>query len=140
MTTFESQPALLHKNREEFYNLFSDLRNLNQFLPKIAADKIAEKMNDLECTVDTFSFSAPGIGKIGLRVSERFPFDRIIFVAENTPVDFNLQINLQEQAENETVCTIVAEAELNPFIKAMVSKPIQEAVNKFAETLAVIFK
>jgi len=140
MTHFESQSVLLHKNQEEIFNLFSDLRNLNQFIPKIAADKIADKLKDFECTVDTFSFSAPTIGKVGFRVNERFPFERIKFVAENMPIDLNLQINLQAHSENETVCIIAAEAELNPFIKGMVSKPIQEAVNKLAETLAGIFR
>ena len=139
MTTFESQPALLQKNQEEIFNLFSDLRNLNQLVSGNAADKIGDKIKDLECSVDTVSFSVSPIGKVGFRVSERTSFDRVKFVAENAPVDLNLLVNFQGHSKNETICIIAAEAELNPFIKAMVSKPIQEAVNKFAEAMAVIF-
>lgn len=135
MTTFESQPTPVHKSQEEIYNLFSDLNNIEKLLHKLPADKV----RDLEYTADTCTFSVSPVGRVGFRVKDRIPFERISFVAENAPVDLNFRIDLQKQEDNETICTIVAEAELNPFIKAMVSKPIQEAVDKLADGLKVIF-
>jgi carbon monoxide dehydrogenase subunit G len=131
MTTFESQPASVHKNREEVYNLFSDLNNIEKIVDKLPADKV----RDLEYTTDTCTFSISPLGKVGFRIKDRVPFEQINFVAENAPIDLSFRIDFQEQAENETIYRIVAEAELNPFIKAMVSKPIQDAVDKLAEGL-----
>jgi carbon monoxide dehydrogenase subunit G len=127
---------LIHRNPEEVYNLFSDLTNLKHLLHKLPADKI----QDLEYTADTCSFSISPVGKVEFRVTERIPFERIRFAAENAPVDIDFRIDLLKQQENETVCQIVAEADLNPFIKAMVAKPVQEVVDKIAESLPLMFK
>ncbi len=136
MTTFESQPTSIHKSAEEVYTLFSDLTNIEKFKDKLPSDKV----QDLEYTSETCTFSVSPIGKVGFQVVERVPFEKVAFSANGVPIGLSLQIDLQQQGENETLCKVTANADLNPFIKPMVSKPIQEAVDKIAETLAFIFK
>ncbi|MCD7972934.1 MAG: hypothetical protein LUG18_09785 [Candidatus Azobacteroides sp.] len=42
------------------------------------------------------------------------------------------------EAENGTSFRILANAEISPFLKPMVAKPLQDAIDKMAETFAVI--
>ena len=47
-------------------------------------------------------------------------------------------IQLKESAEDETKLKLTVKADLNVFIKPMVSKPLQEGLDKIAEMLTVL--
>jgi carbon monoxide dehydrogenase subunit G len=47
-------------------------------------------------------------------------------------------VQLKETAEQETKMKLTIKADLNPFLKPMVSKPLQEGINKIADVLANI--
>lgn len=87
---------------------------------------------------DSCTFDVNPIGKITLRIIEREPQKTIKFVADNSPIPLNMWIQLVSLNENETKTKITVKAELNPFIKPMVSKPLQDGLNKMAQMLTVI--
>jgi carbon monoxide dehydrogenase subunit G len=62
----------------------------------------------------------------------------IKLAVEGAPVALNLWIQLLPAGEGETKMKLTARADLNPFIKGMVSKPLQDGVNKMADALTVI--
>ena len=78
------------------------------------------------------------IGSITFRIIDREPNKTIKFEAENSPLPLNLWIQLVSTGENETASRITVKAELNPFIKPMVSKPLQEGVDKMADMLVIL--
>ena len=136
MTTFESRQTQIHKNSEELFNFFSDLNNIEKFKDKIPNDKI----QGLEYTTDSLSVSISPVGRISFRISERNPFERVMFVTEDAPVALQFEVLLyQQQQEEETIFQVIAKADINPFIKPMISKPLQDAVDKIAETFAMMF-
>jgi hypothetical protein len=53
-------------------------------------------------------------------------------------MEITLWIQLKETQENETKMKLTLRADLNPFLKPMLSKPLQEGVNKVADMLATI--
>ena len=55
-----------------------------------------------------------------------------------SPIPFFIWIQLLPTPEDNTAMKITLRAELNPFIRGMISKPLQEGVNKIAEAITLI--
>ena len=123
MTSFESKTVRIAHSSERVFELLSDLSNLERFKGALNAPG-NEKLKITG--YDTF------------RIIDREPNKTIKFEAENSPLPLNLWIQLVSTGENETASRITVKAELNPFIKPMVSKPLQEGVDKMADMLVIL--
>ena len=97
-----------------------------------------EKLKITGYDKDSLSIEVSPIGSITFRIIDREPNKTIKFEAENSPLPLNLWIQLVSTGENETASRITVKAELNPFIKPMVSKPLQEGVDKMADMLVIL--
>lgn len=134
MTQFQSETKTIHEDAEKIYAMLSDLNNIEKVKDQIPQDKI----KDLQFDTDSFKVSVAPIGQIGLRIIEREPGKTIKFQSENAPVESFLWIQLKQVAEKETKIRITVKAEINVFLKGMLSKPIQQGIDKFADMLAQI--
>jgi len=132
MTEFVSEVKTIPYNDDRIFAVLSDLANLEKIKDRIPQDKIA----DFEFDSDSCSFSIQPVGKIIFQIVEREPNKTIKFVTTNSPVPLFLWIQLKQAEENDTKLKITARAELNTFIKPMVSKPLQDAVDKVSDILA----
>jgi hypothetical protein len=56
----------------------------------------------------------------------------------NSPIAFNLWIQLLPLTEETCKMKLTIKAELNPFIKGMVAKPLQEGLEKMADVIQMI--
>ena len=84
----------------------------------------------------TCSFAVNPVGKITFQIVEREPNKTIKFATKQSPVPLNLWIQLKQVADMDTRMKLTVRAELNPFIQQMVSKPLQDALDKIATVLA----
>ncbi len=134
MTEFTSDIKTLPYSDEEIYAILSDLTNLERIKDKIPEDKIKEMTFDK----DSCSFSVNPVGKVKFSIVDRDPFKTIKFTADETPVEVSMWIQLKQTAENETKMKLTVKADLNPFLKPMLSKPLQDGVNKIADVLSAI--
>ena len=134
MTEFVSEIKTIPYNEADVFTMLSDLSNLERMKDKIPQEKIS----DFSFDKDSCSFSVNPVGKIKFSIVEREPNKTVKFKAEDSPVDVTLWVQLKQVDENDTKMKLTIKAELNPFIKPMVSKPIQEGINKVADVLAAI--
>lgn len=134
MTKFESEIKTIPANIERIYATLSDLNNLERIAGNLPQDKI----KDLTYDADSCSFSVQPIGAVSFRIVEREENKTIKFGTEKSPVDCFFWIQLLPNGEQESRMKLTVKAELNPFIKGMVSKPLQEGLNKLADVLAAI--
>ena len=132
MTTFESIAQKAEYNDTEIFSLLSDLNNIEKIKDKIPQDKV----RDLEFDTDSCRFTVDMVGQIGLRIIEREPPKTIKFAADQSPVSFNLWIQLKQVEENDTRIKVTVKADLNPMLKMVASKPMETFVNKLAEMLS----
>ena len=131
MTQFESGVKLIPYSQECVYNKISDLSNLK--------DKIPEgKVSDLSFDSDSLSFSIAPAGNVCLRIVDREPYKCVKFETEKSPLPFNLWIQVVPVSDTECKMKLTIKAEINPFIKGMIQKPLQEGLEKMAEMLAHI--
>ena len=102
-------------------------------------DKIPEgKVSDLSFDSDSLSFSIAPAGNVCLRIVDREPYKCVKFETEKSPLPFNLWIQVVPVSDTECKMKLTIKAEINPFIKGMIQKPLQEGLEKMAEMLAHI--
>jgi len=134
MTEFFSETKTVPYSGTDVYEVLSDLRNLEHLKGRIPE----ENLKNFFCDQDSCSVSVDPVGKVKFNIIDRQPVSAIKLQAEQVPFGLFLQINLDEASENETNLTVTVNADLNIFIKPMVSKPLQQAVDKMAEMMSAI--
>lgn len=132
MTDFLSEVKSIPYDSERIYAMLSDMSNLEKIKDRIPQDKI----KNFEFDSDTCSFAVDPVGKITFQIIEREPCKTIKFTTTNSPVPLTLWIQLKQIEEADTRMKITLRADLNPFIKPMVSKPLQDAVDKLSQVIA----
>lgn len=114
--------------------MLSDLNHLELAKDKIPQDKI----KDFSFDTDSCTVTVDPIGKIRFVIIDREPNSTIKFEAEQVPVGLNMWIQLKATDTNETKMKLTIKADLNPFLKPMVSKPLQQGLDKVAEVLSTL--
>lgn len=132
MTEFVSEIKTIPHTNADVYTVLSDLSYLEQARDRMPEDAI----KDLTFEEDSCSITADPIGKIKFKVVEREPQKTVKFVSEQLPFDVTMWIQLLPSGESETKMKLTIKAELNPFIKPMVSKPLQSGIEKVADRLS----
>lgn len=134
MNKFESSVKVIPFSQERVYEKLSDLKNLEAIKDRLPQDKV----QDMSFDTDTLSFSVAPVGQLTLKIVEREPSKCLKFETTNSPLPFNLWIQLVPSAEEECKIKVTIGMDLNPFMKAMVQKPLQEGLEKMVEMLAII--
>ena len=132
MTEFVSEVKTIPHDEDRIFTMLSDLSNLERIKDRLPQDKI----QDFEFDSDSCSFAVAPVGKITFRIVEREPNKTIKFETTNSPVPLFLWIQLKQVAPEDTKMKMTIKADLNPFIKPMVSKPLQDALDKIAVVIA----
>ncbi|MCC8152987.1 MAG: SRPBCC family protein [Tannerellaceae bacterium] len=132
MTDFVSEVQTIPYSDERIFIMLSDLSNLEKVKDRIPQDKI----KDFSFDIDTCSVTMAPVGTITFQIVEREPNNTIKFTTTNSPVPLHLWIQLKQVKANDTRMKITVRADLNPFLKPIVSKPLQDGVDKLATLLA----
>ena len=136
---FESSVKHIPYSQERVYNKLSDLNNLNSVHDRLdeIKEKSGGKLEDMSFDQDSITIKVQGIA-LSLRIIEREPMKCIKFEGDKTPVPLNLWIQILPGSDSEAKIKVTIRAEVNMFMKAMVSKPLQDGVEKLADMLAVL--
>lgn len=139
MAQFESSVKFVAYSQEQVYNKLSDLSNLESVRERLdlIKDKLDGKLEDMSFDRDSLSLKVQGVS-LTLRIIEREPMKCIKFEGDKSPIPLNLWIQILPVGDREAKMKVTIRAEVNMFMKAMVSKPLQEGVEKLAEMLAAI--
>ena len=133
-TRFESSVKQIPYPQQAVYDMLSNLENISKVMDRIPADKI----KDISFDRDHVSMSVDPVGAIKLAVCEREEPKCIKFQTEKSPVPFYVWIQMLPVTDTTSKMKITAEADLNPFIKTLVQKPLQDGVEQIADGLALI--
>ena len=147
MSTFESTVKQIPHRQESVFATLSDLSNLESLkesieqnrdrLPEEARQHI-DKLRDLKFSTDSLSIQAPMVGEVSLRIIEREPCKTIKFETENSPIPFNLWIQLLPTSDTTCKLKLTLKGDIPFMLKGMVKKPLQEGIEKVADMMAMI--
>jgi len=131
---FESSVKFVPYSQQAVYDNISDLNNLEKVRDRVPEDKVS----DFSFDHDTVSLSVAPVGQLQLRICDREEPKCVKFETVQSPVPFNLWVQVLPVDENNAKMKVTVKAELNPFIKSMIEKPLQDGVEKIAEALSQV--
>lgn len=132
MAEFTSEIKTIPYTDTDIFAVLSDLNHLELAKDRIPQDKI----KDFSFDKDSCTVTVDPIGKVKFVIIDREPSKTIKFEAEQVPVALNMWIQLQSSGDTETKMKLTIKADLNPFLKPMVSKPLQQGLDKVADILS----
>ena len=133
MATFESTVRQINYPQQSVYQLLSDLSNIDKVKDRIPEDKV----KDLTFDTDSIGINTP-MGAVKLNIVERDEPKCIKFETTESPLPFNFWIQILPVTVQSSKMKLTIKADLNPFIKGIVSKPLQEGIEKIADALQSI--
>lgn len=101
-------------------------------------DKVKDKLQSLSFDHDSLSVSVDPVGQISMRIIERDEPKTIKFESDNSPLSFNFWIQILPVTETSSKMKLTIDADIPFFAKGMVSKPLQEGIEKISDALAMI--
>ena len=131
---FESSVKQIPYPQEAVYENISDLRNLAKVQDRVPEDKV----NDFNYDEDTVSLNINPVGDLVLRICDRKEPKCVKFETVQSPVPFNVWIQVLPVDEQNSKMKVTLKADLPAFVKPMVEKPLQDAVDKVADALAQV--
>ena len=134
MKKFESSIKQVPYSQEAVYRNISDLSNLERVRDRVPADKI----DSFSFDSDTVSVSIAPVGQITLRIVEREEPKCVKFESVDSPLPFNLWIQVLPVGDNASKMKVTVKADLPFMLKGMVSGPLQDGVEKIADVLAMV--
>ena len=129
MLELESRTCIANGNQEQVFAFVSDFRQMGEVLPE-------EIMKGVEASETDCSFDFSGLGRIGLKISERKPFSLVAITGtQNTPATFILKISLSPVSENQTKLNFYLQAGLNMWLEMMAKDPLQQFLDMLADKM-----
>ena len=134
MTKFESSIKQIPYPVENVYRNISDLSNLERVRDRIPQDKL----QDFQFDSDSVQVSVSPVGTIKLRICEREDNKCVKFETEQSPLPFNLWIQVLPVDSSSSKMKVTVKADIPFMLKGMVSGPLQDGVEKIADALSKI--
>ena len=127
---FKSNWVKNKRSEKDLFEYIGDMNNMPPILP--------EQVVDIKADNDNLAFTIQGMGSVALRVKERKPNKLIQLVPEGkVPFQFVLNVHIRNN-EQQTECCFEIDANLNPLMQMMASRPLQNLVNMMAERAEII--
>ena len=139
MAQFESSVKFVPYSQERVYSKLEDLNNLSSLKERFeqVREKVGDKIQDVAFDRDSLTVTAQGMN-VTLRIIEREPCKCIKFEGDKSPIPVNLWVQILPVTEEQAKLKVTIRAEVNMFMKGLISKPLQEGVEKLVEMLAMI--
>jgi hypothetical protein len=134
MTEFKSDARRIPCRRQSVYDALSNMENLAKVKDRIPEDR----WKDLSFDKDSCSFLVQPFGLLRMVIVDRKEPQTLRLALEKAPVEASVDIELLEEGEEATEIRLTVAADLNPFIKPMVSKPLQRGLDRIADLLATL--
>ena len=128
MTNFESPVKTIQASSEK---IFTFLGNFNNFGNLVPAEISNWKSSENEC-----SFTIQSMISLAMEIQLREPFHLIVMKSKGSNIfDFFIRIFISSIGENESTARVVFEADLNPMMAMLASKPLENFVKLVVEKL-----
>lgn len=132
-TVFKSTLREIKYPQQDVYRVLSDFSNIERLKSRIPANEI----ESISFDENSLNISTP-MGDVSMETVERIEPQTLKFASSQSPLPFELQIEILPVDANSCKLQLSVNAEINPFIKSMVKKPLQDGLEKIADALQKI--
>lgn len=111
-------------------------QRLHEQVPEDKIESVRQHIESLEVDTDSVSVDAGMIGRLTIRIVDREEPKCVKFQSVNSPIGFKLWVQLLPMTEESCKMKLTVDADVNPFMRMMVEKPLKEGIEKLADMLA----
>lgn len=131
MATFDSKEVQIARSSEYIYNFLADFNNFEKLMPP--------QVSDWKSDGESCSFNIQNMAMLGMRYRTRTPNNRIDIISDgNNPFRFDLQCFIDELDTETSKARLQFNADLNPMMKMVASKPLANLMDLLADRLKTI--
>ncbi len=134
MSKFESSIKQIPYSQTAVYNGISNSENLEKVRDRVPEDKV----KDFRFDHDSVSVNVAPVGELRMQIISREEPKCVKFEAVQSPIPFYLWIQVLPVTDTSSKMKLTLEADINPFIKGMVSGPLRDGLEKIADALAMV--
>jgi carbon monoxide dehydrogenase subunit G len=131
---FTSEIQTIPHKPESVYAMLSDLSRLERVRERLPQDTV----KDFTVSANRLSVEVNPVGKIEFEVVERIPAETVKFATVQSVVPLTLWIQLKADGESATKMKMTLRADVNLMLRSVVSKPVQEALNRISGLIAAL--
>ena len=132
MTRIESKHVEVNCSQQEVYEYLTDLNNFKELLPQ-------DRISNWESNNEMCSFRIQGTVTISIVLKEGEPYGMIhLGSGDKSPFPFTLDVTVKDLGDGRCEAFQVFEADINPFLKMMVEKPLSNLFDYIADRLAKV--
>lgn len=121
---FESRIGRVASSSDRLFAFITDMRNFKQFLP-------GEKIENWEATMENCTFEVFPVGKAKLSIVEKEVNSMVKYGGDGlNGTQFFLWVQMKEPVPGDTHIKLTIKADLNPVLRSMAQKPINDFLEK----------
>jgi len=128
MKTFRSDVVVSRHPVEELYGRIRSFEPLLTLMPE---QIINREVNGEEC-----SFTINKMADISLKYLEREENVSVKIVSVKAPFDLVLTVRLEPAGDEQVGCITILDADMNPMLAMLASRPLQHLVDTISRNLA----
>lgn len=133
MTKIESKKVNVAAPDHEVFAYLNDLNNFENLLPP-------ERIENWRSDQDSCKFKIKNVAEIGFRKKTAdAPHYLQLESDESAPFAFTINIHINSTGDHATEVYQVINADVNPFLKMMVEKPLRNLFDYISDRLSEIF-
>lgn len=124
----KSEQLIIDKPVEQIFEFLTDFNNFEKLMP--------EQVIKWESDEKSCRFTIKDMAEIGMRI-ENVEANKAIFITSDgkVPFDFNLKVDLDEKAENQTAVQIFFDGKVGAMLAMMAKRPLTNLVNHMVEAI-----
>lgn len=131
MTNFVSDSVVIERSEGYVFGFLADFNNFEKLMPP--------QVTDWKSDGESCSFNIQNMATLGMRYASKSPDKHILIKSDGkVPFDFDLQCFIDAVSLESCNVRLEFNADLNPMIKMMVSKPLSNFINILAVKLKEI--
>jgi len=132
MASFKSDKIIINKSPEDLYNYLSDFNNFEKLMP--------DQVTNWQATKESCSFTIQGMADLAMKMGKQTEFSQITYNSVGKkPFVFDLNTTFSS-VENKTETQTILNADLNPMLKMMAGRPLQNFVNLLVNKLKEVME
>lgn len=125
MATYQSDIKTISSSEEVVFNVLSNLESLSKLQNN---DEFEEYVQIIDVKPDACILEVKQLGRIGLRIDQKTPYDSIQFAFTEVPIAIQASINLNKIDTESTAIQFVIDAELPKMLQIMFDKKLRKGV------------
>ncbi len=119
------------------FNDFGAQSRMKENIPEEKIEQVRKTLDTMQFDTDSVSFNMNPIGQIAIQVVEREAPNNIKFSSVSSPIGFSIVVHLLHTTEETCRIKVTLDANINPFLQAVLEKQLKQGVDKLADMLAI---